>query len=343
MSSGFAVETVAAPPSVPRLTSPVAGDALDNGRALEPLIAEYSAIYGPSWKPATARKHRDDFARFLRWLAETGRPATTTSLDFLTLAAYVTDLRRRPRVHAVWRGSPDAVRRSQPADRPETLSANTINAYMRPLRSLAIWLVDEELLTSNPFRRSRRRAALNPLLPAEDTPTKGATLEDLQALGRGCAGGAPLDLRDRAIVAVLVTTAARNSSVRLLRLDDVDLERGVIHFVRAKGDKTLEVALQPSARAALEAYLAGGRPGGVKSVSDRRYRAGGGSLPYFGSHRIRHATATFLVNNGMPLEEVSRYLGHCSTEVTRRYARHTTATRGDRAAEALARAGVAAR
>src|SRR5674476_1216393 len=49
-----------------------------------------------------------------------------------------------------------------------------------------------------------------------------------------------------------------------------------------------------------------------------RYHAGGGSLRTFGSHRIRHATATLLVNNGMPLEEVSRYLGHSSTDVTRR-------------------------
>jgi site-specific recombinase XerD len=364
MSTGLAVEPVAAPQSVPAPTSLWAPDPLDPGRPLEPLIAEYSAIYGPSWKSATARKHRDDFSRLLRWLAETGRPVTTTSLDFLTLAAYVTDLRRRSRIHGVWRGSPDAARRSEAAGQPETLSANTVNTYVRPLRSLAIWLVDEGLLASNPFRRSRRRAALNPLLPAEDTPTKGATLEDLQALERGCAGGAPIDLRDRAIVAVLVTTAARNSSVRLLRRDDVDLERGVIRFRRAKGDKTLEIALHASARAAIEAYLAAGRPALVKAVADRGYQfpsrarasaplsmnalsqmlnppnpAGGGSLAYFGSHRIRHATATFLVNNGMPLEEVSRYLGHSSTEVTRRYARHTTETLGDRAAEARARDG----
>jgi len=33
----------------------------------------------------------------------------------------------------------------------------------------------------------------------------------------------------------------------------------------------------------------------------RRFHAGGGSLRTFGSHRIRHATATLLVNNGMPL------------------------------------------
>lgn len=333
-------------------------------RPLGPLIAEYCAIYGPSWKPATARKHRDDFRRFLDWLVATEREATTASLDFLTLAAYVTDLRGRPRVHGVWRGSSDARARSATAPY-ETLSANTVNTYVRPLRSLAIWLVDEGLLGSNPFRRSRRRAALNPLLPSEDTPTKGATLGDLRALERGCAGEMPIDLRDRAIVAVLVTTAARNSSVRLLRTDDVDLARDLIRFRRGKGDKTLEVALHPDARMALEVYLARGRPELVDPARDagylfpsrasgaaplsmnalslmltRRYRQGGGSLPYFGSHRIRHATATLLVNNGMSIDEVSRYLGHSSTMPTRRYAQQTPDALGRRAADALARAGL---
>jgi integrase len=76
-------------------------------------------------------------------------------------------------------------------------------------------------------------------------------LADLRALEAGCGGERPLDLRDRAIVSVLVTTAARNSSVRLLRIEDVDAERSIIAFVRAKGGKTLEVALHPETRAAL--------------------------------------------------------------------------------------------
>jgi len=131
------------------------------------------------------------------------------------------------------------------------VSANSVNAYVRPLRSLAIWLVDEGLLGMNPFRRSRRRAALNPLLPSEETPTKSATLDDIRALEAGCAGERPLDLRDRAIVSILKTTAARNSSVRLLHLGDVDFEWALIRFRRAKGAKTLDVALQPEIRAAL--------------------------------------------------------------------------------------------
>ena len=81
----------------------------------------------------------------------------------------------------------------------------------------------------------------------------------------------------------------------------------------------------------------------VSLMLTRRYHAGSGSLRRFGSHRIRHATATLLVNNGMPLEEVSRYLGHSSTGPTRRYALQTPEALGERAAAALARAGVVTR
>jgi integrase/recombinase XerD len=341
--------------------------------ALAPLIAEYTATFGSTWAKATRRKHADDFARLLAYLDAHELPLTTDSLDFMTLVDYVTDLRSRPKVSGVWRGSPNALARSIQLGPVQTLSANSVNAYVRPLRSLAIWLVDEGLLALNPFRRSRRRAALNPLLPSEETPTKSATLDDLRALERGCAGDGPLDLRDQAIVSILVTTAARNSSVRLLRLEDLDFERSVIRFRRAKGGKTLELALQPGTATAIHIYLdrgraaflpsspttnddpgwlflshAGGepRPLTMNSVSlmlTRRYHAGGGSLRCFGSHRIRHATATLLVNNGMPLEEVSRYLGHSSTMPTRRYAQQTPEALGVRAADALARAGIVAR
>jgi integrase/recombinase XerD len=339
---------------------------------LRPLIAEYTATFGSTWAPVTRRKHRDDFARLLNYLEANELPLTTESLDFMTLVDYVTDLRSRPKVCGVWRGSPNALARSLQAGPVQTLSANSVNAYVRPLRSLAIWLVDEGLLALNPFRRSRRRAALNPLLPSEETPTKSATLDDLHALERGCAGDGPLDLRDQAIVSILVTTAARNSSVRLLRLEDLDFEHSVIRFRRAKGGKTLELALQPRTATTLLAYLERGRatflPGSPTPADDpgwlflshaggeprpltmnsvslmltRRYHAGGGSLRCFGSHRIRHATATLLVNNGMPLEEVSRYLGHSSTMPTRRYAQQTPEALGVRAADALARAGLVA-
>ena len=117
------------------------------------------------------------------------------------------------------------------------------------------------------------------------------------------------------------------------------LERGRPALVRGRAEGAVSTDpgyLFPSA-------TGHGAPLGMNALSlmlTRRFRAGGGTLPYFGSHRIRHATATLLVNHGMPLEEVSRYLGHSSTDVTRRYARHTAETLGTRAADALQRAGL---
>src|SRR5450756_723453 len=227
---------------------------------LRPLIAEYTATFGSTWRTVTRRKHRDDFARLIAWLEANGKPVTTGSLDFMTLVDYVGYLRVRPKVSGVWRGGPDALGRSLRHAPVQTLSANSVNAYVRPLRSLAIWLGEEGLLAVDPFRRSHRRAALNPLLPSEETPTKSATLDDIRALEAGCVGERLLDLRDRAIVSLLKTTAARNSSVRLLRLGDIDFERALIRFRLAKGDKTLDVALQPETRATLAAYLKRGRP-----------------------------------------------------------------------------------
>lgn len=278
--------------------------------SLRPLIQAYTATFGSTWRPVTQRKHRDDFARFIGWLEEHEYAVTTASLSFFPLVDYVTWLRARPKITGVWRGSPDAFTQSTSRGLTQTLSSNSVNAYMRPLRSLAIWLVEEGLLESNPFARSRRRSALNPLLPSEDTPTKSATLADLRVLEAGCAGDDPLSLRDRAIVAILKTTAARNSSVRLLKMDDVSIDRAMIRFRRGKGGKTLEVTLHPQAAAAVATYLACGRPALLKAMHarsglpdpdgylfiskhdpqplsmnalsgmlTRRYHAGGGSLP----------------------------------------------------------------
>jgi integrase/recombinase XerD len=336
-------------------------------RSLASLIAEYTAIFGPGWRPVTARKHRDDYARFLGWLRQEDRPGTVEALSFEVLLAYVSWLRSRPKVSGVWRGDPDALARAAARGSTGTLSANSVNTYVRPIRALCAYAHDEGIIGADPFRRTRRRARLNPLLPSELTPTKGATLADVRALEAGCNGEGPLDLRDRALVAILTTTAARNSSVRLLGVSDVDLDRGLIRFRRAKGGRTLEVALHPAARATVEAYLEKGRPSllpqaagpepaslflaagrtglplsmnALSLMLTRRYHAGGGTLPYFGSHRLRHFTATVLANAGMGIDEIALLLGHSSTDTTRRYAQQSPESLGRLAAAALARAGV---
>jgi site-specific recombinase XerD len=106
--------------------------------------------------------------------------------------------------------------------------------------------------------------------------------------------------------------------------------RSVIRLPASQGQQDPRTALQPGTATALLAYLesgraaflspsptpaddpdwlflshAGGAPrpltmNALSLMLTRRYHAGGGNLRCFGSHRIRHATATLLVNNGMP-------------------------------------------
>jgi integrase len=347
---------------------------------LSSIMAEYVAIFEGNWRKATRRKYEDDFRRLVEWLESQGLPATTEALDFGTLLKFVGHLKERPATHGVWRGDVEAAAQAQRRGiTPKPLSLNSINTYMRSIKSLCLWARDQGIIDANPFGRQHRRSKSHPLLPTEETPPKGATLDDLRALERGCAGSAPIDLRDQAIVSVMKTTGARNSSVRLVRLDDVDFDRNVISFKLAKGNKSFDIALQPETKASLLRYVnrarkrllprypvrgfesvaVGPDPGwlfvasdsgygkgepltvnGLSEMLNRRYHAGGGTIPHFGSHRIRHGVGTLLANNGMGVDEVSRYYAHSSTEVTKRYAQQTTGALGRTAGDALRRAGL---
>jgi integrase/recombinase XerC len=348
---------------------------------LAPLIDEFIAVSETIWSEATKKKHRKDFDRFLRWLDEEGHPATTASLSFPMLLAYVSSLLARCRVHGVWRGDPIALAVAQAASKGDTISRNTVWSYMSPLRTLCTYLSREGALPQNPFEKGRERGRANPLLPKEETPAKAATLVDFEILERGAAGSKAIDLRDQAVISLLKTTAARNSSVRLLRLQDVDMTQNVITFRRAKGDKTYQVALHPETKAAIARYLSRGRSrlfppypvrgfedarmgadegwvfiardngrahqrvgpltaSGLSQMLTERYQKGGGPPGYFGSHRLRHGSATLLANNGMPIDELSRFMGHSSTIPTRRYAPQSSQALGALAHRAMDVAGL---
>ncbi|MGK2849700.1 MAG: tyrosine-type recombinase/integrase [Candidatus Limnocylindrales bacterium] len=347
--------------------------------SLSDLMSEYVALFEGGWKPVTKRKYQDDFDRLLRWIASEGLPATTQALDFSTLLKFVGHLKMQPVTRGIWRGDGADTSRPRRESHARTLSLNSVNAYMRSIKSLCLWAHDDGVIGVNPFGRAYRRSKHHPLLPTEETPAKGAELDDLLALERGCVGSQPIDLRDQAMVSVLKTTGARNSSVRLLRLDDIDLERNLITMKRGKGNKTFDIVIQPETKAALIRYISrarkrllprypvrgfesitcgpdegwlfiasdsgygSGQPltvSGLSQMVNRRYHAGGGTLPRFGSHRIRHGVGTLLANNGMGVDEVSRYYAHSSTEVTKRYAQQTTGSLGEAAGEALRRAGL---
>lgn len=138
----------------------------------------------------------------------------------------------------------------------------------------------------------------------------------------------------RLAILLMLTTAGRVGAVLELTWDRVDLDRGQIDLrLDADGPRkgravvpinaTLRAALISAAEAALSDYVveyAGQRVGDIKKgFSGACARAGlNGVTP----HTCRHTAAVHMASAGIPMSQISQFMGHSSTAVTERvYAR----------------------
>jgi integrase/recombinase XerD len=169
----------------------------------------------------------------------------------------------------------------------------------------------------------------------------GPSWDDIQRLLTAADGDHPADLRDRAILMLLAVYGLRAGEVRCLRLEDLDWQNERLGVTRGK---TRSVHVYPLARSVGDAvllYLKKGRPrsthrevfltlrapfrplgnAAVGAVACRRLHALGVSLPHYGSHVLRHACATHMLEEGLNLKEIGDHLGHQHPDTTRIYAK----------------------
>jgi integrase/recombinase XerD len=153
------------------------------------------------------------------------------------------------------------------------------------------------------------------------------------------AGGAPRDLRDRALLELFYASGLRASELAGLTLQQVDLEQGFLR-VFGKGSKERVVPMGGRARDALVTYLAAGRPHLVKPrtgselfLSNRgaalsrvmlwmlvkKYAKRAGIAQSVKPHLLRHSFATHLLSGGADLRAIQEMLGHASISTTQIY------------------------
>jgi site-specific recombinase XerD len=162
-------------------------------------------------------------------------------------------------------------------------------------------------------------------------------------------------LRDRAVIAVMIYTAARVGAVsRLRRGDFYDVGDQYCLRLTEKGTKHREIPVRHDLRGFLHDYLAAGRlehsdnasplfrttvrrtkkftmngltANDMSRMVKRRIRDAG--LPNrFSPHSFRVATITDLLCQGVPLEDVQQLAGHADPRTTRLYdRRHKQVTR----------------
>ncbi len=152
----------------------------------------------------------------------------------------------------------------------------------------------------------------------------------------------PLGLRDRAMLELLYGTGIRNTELRLLTLEEVDLERRELRIRCGKGNKSRVLPLGEEAWGWLVAYLTEARSHLVRGREQhlvfvsykgnrltraclghrvaKAAKAAGLEKPVT-PHVLRHCCATHMLARGAGIRHLQMLLGHESLSTTQRYTR----------------------
>lgn len=153
-----------------------------------------------------------------------------------------------------------------------------------------------------------------------------------------------IQARDRAMLAIFYGCGLRRNEGVSMNVDDINFDRSLAHVKQGKNYKERLVPVSKASLKYLQDYVYDYRPelshgskNGALFVSYYGKRMGGQSLllrlkylqhqtgeadlieKEIGLHTLRHSIATHLLQAGMKIESISRFLGHTSLESTQIY------------------------
>ncbi len=253
-----------------------------------------------------------------------------------TLAAYRQDIEALARELGEGRAPENARRedllRHLRRMRVESRSPRSVARWLVAVRGFFGFLLAEEAISDDPtahLEAPRTWRTLPKVLGAGE----------VEALLAAPDRGEPRGLRDAAMLEVLYATGLRVSELTGLRLGDLHLDAGYLRCV-GKGSKERVTPLGGEANAALQRYLATGRPallgtrrsdalfvnhrGGAMTRQGfwkilRAYGIKAGLRTRLSPHTIRHSFATHLLEHGADLRSVQVLLGHADISTTQIY------------------------
>ncbi|GAB5440097.1 MAG: tyrosine-type recombinase/integrase [Fuerstiella sp.] len=220
-------------------------------------------------------------------------------------------------------------------------SAPTRKQHMSAIRGLFDTLVERHVLILNPAHSVRTER-----FSVTEGKTPLITTEQARMLLKSMPTETAIDLRDRAIISMLIYTAARVGAISRLKVQDVaDDGEQMVFFFHEKGGKQRQIPARIDLRRTVRSYTsllphteaaaplfrtAQGRTGlltlapmspvDICRMVKRRVKAA--DLPAnISPHSFRSCTATDLLEHGVSIEDVQYLLGHSDPRVTRLYDR----------------------
>jgi site-specific recombinase XerD len=210
----------------------------------------------------------------------------------------------------------------------KNLKNSSLNSYLVALKSYTLFLKDtqKEVFTSVFLRK---KVVFEPI----DFLTK----EEVKILFEATKKRSNYHERDQAVLGCLYHLALRSSEAIHLKLTDIDFENKLVFIQKSKTGYQRQVPMNESIITIFKSYLSQrdfskkaneflliGQRGKLKSVNSietilKIITKQSGLQKRIYPHLLRHSIATHLLQNGMPLEKVSQFLGHKSIGSTQRY------------------------
>src|ERR687886_33760 len=144
--------------------------------------------------------------------------------------------------------------------------------------------------------------------------------------------------RDYAILLTFLKSGIRESELADLGIEDVDFAHDKLTVREGKGKKERSIPLMPELKRALRRYLADRdrqdnivdeetlflarngtslNPSSIRKLVKKYYTKAG--VRKSGVHTLRHTFSAHNVNNGMPIADLQKVLGHKKKETTLKY------------------------
>jgi integrase len=235
----------------------------------------------------------------------------------------------------------------------ERYAASTAKRHLAALRGVLKQCWRLQLTKTDAYLRA---VDLEPPPRLDAAPRRALSAQEVRALLDVCRDGSRWGDRDLALLSLMVSTAARRSEAAQLALADFDAVSGRIVVRHAKGGRTRELWLPPSALGALLQWIrirgdwpgplfprsrgpgaGAGRLSGeaVNQLLARRARAAG--IGHCTAHTLRRTALTALLDSDLDLASVSQVAGHANTQTTAMYDCRLPRAAGLAAAKAMER------
>jgi integrase/recombinase XerD len=275
---------------------------------------------------------KDQVEAYLRYLTHGNRRPRTLHSRFGAILLFLVLMRDSGRT------SLEAITRREVEtfiehEQDRGIMITTIRTRLVSVQAFLRYLVEEGIVSGELFSR-RIRLHLPERLPRAMDP------DDLRKLLLVIH-----DIRDRAMILVLLRTGLRIGELLNTKMVDVHLKERKIEVYEGEKNRLGRVVyLSDDAVTALEKWLKKRNPGEeyliytrtdtmsystARTIFRRYLEQAGLTDKGYSLHTLRHTFATEFLNAGMRLECLQVLLGHRSIEETRRYARLTDRTRED--------------